>query len=130
MPNMYLLFSHTLTKEQINDAKKNYNVKQFIKLPNNLQKIWSDVNPFQIEKKLLHEVEIFLSENAKPADYILIQGEWGFTYSMVNFSMRQGYIPIYSATKREYSQKIIDDKIVNEHIFHHVRFKKYKEFVD
>jgi len=40
---MFLLFSHKLTDTQIKDAIQNLKVTDFIYLPDNLQKLWSNV---------------------------------------------------------------------------------------
>ena len=42
---MFLLFSHSLTDEQKKDAIENLKVTKFISLPEQLQKLWSNIPP-------------------------------------------------------------------------------------
>ena len=67
----------------------------------------------------------FLIENAEKEDYVLVQGEWGITYDMVNFCKELGLIPIYSSTKREAIEKKEGDKIIKTSVFRHRGFIKY-----
>ena len=45
MNKMYLLFSHKLTNEQIDDANTNLKVYDFVSLPETLQTLWSNIPP-------------------------------------------------------------------------------------
>jgi Tfp pilus assembly pilus retraction ATPase PilT len=48
---MILLFSHTLTDKQKEDAKQKWQV-DFVYLPKELQRIWSDISPDYILTRL------------------------------------------------------------------------------
>ncbi len=127
MPKMFLLFSHKLTDEQIKDARESLNVDEFIYLPKKLQKLWSDIPP-DIEDidDYLKPIEDFLKKYAKPNDYVLIQGDFGATYKLVNFAFGNKLIPIYSTTKRIVKDINKDGKIITIREFKHCRFRKYK----
>ena len=43
MKKMFLLFSHSLTPSQIEDAKSNLGIEKFVYLPEDLQLLWSDI---------------------------------------------------------------------------------------
>jgi len=125
MQKMFLFFSHKLTQEQIDDAKK-MGVKKFIYLPKDLQKLFSNVPP---ELESLDEYkkpfEEYLLKNAKKGDFVLLQGDFGLVCSLVGFCKRLGLIPIYATTKRVAIEKIIDGKTVKISKFHHIRFRRY-----
>ena len=71
---------------------------------------------------------LVMIENNNGKNYILVQGEYGAVYHMVNFAFENNCIPIYSASKRAYeSKKIDEDKIENIHYFKHIKFQLYKE---
>ncbi|MBP7139358.1 MAG: hypothetical protein KBA47_00295 [Caldisericia bacterium] len=124
--NIFLLFSHSLTAIQTKDIFENLKCKEIIKLPKELQEIWSNVNPHIHENEKLDKIKSFLKENGKKGDYVLIQGEWGFTYHMVNFSKDIGLIPVYSTTERVYEEEIQPDgSVKNIHFFKHIKFKEY-----
>jgi hypothetical protein len=122
---MYLFFSHKLTQEQIEEAKKNLKIKEFIYLPDILQKKWSNVPP-ELENitEYARDFENFL-ENAKKGDYILIQGDFGLTCYLVNFSKNRGLIPVYATTKRISKDMKKDGKIIKVSEFKHIKFRKY-----
>ena len=122
---MYLLFSHTLTEFQIQDAKTTLKIDEFIYLPKNLQKIWSEIPP-EIDNlsEYLSDIKEFLKKTKK-GEYVLIQGEFGAVYHMVNFSKSLGLIPIYATTKRETIELKVNDKIIKKSVFRHIRFREY-----
>ncbi|MCQ6253565.1 MAG: CRISPR-associated protein Csx20 [Methanocaldococcus sp.] len=124
---MFLLFSHNLTDDQINDARENLKVDKFIYLPKELQNIWSNIPP-EIEDitDYLKPIKEFLKNNANDGDYVLIQGDFGATYNMVNYAFENNLIPIYATTKRVVKEVIEDGKVITIREFKHCRFRKYK----
>lgn len=124
MKKLVLLFSHNLTKEQIRDAKENLEISSFIYLPDSLQNKWSN---FEIDDNDgVEEIKEYIRNNATIGDYILIQGEYGLVFKMVNWSLNNGYIPIYSYTKRAYkNEELIDGTIKNIHYFKHICYREY-----
>lgn len=126
MKKLILLFSHKLTKKQIEDAKENLKCDQIIYLPKELQEIWSNVNPEKIENDKLKKIKEFLIKNAVKGDYVLIQGEWGFSYNMINFAKEKEYVPVYSTTKRNAVETIDENgDLKKTMIFKHVKYKLY-----
>ncbi len=126
MKKIIMLFSHTLTEHQINDLKRELNVEKIIMLNKKMQNIWSNVDPTKDERDDLKYIKEFILKELKKMDYILIQGEWGYIYEMVNWAKKNSFVPIYSATKRDYQEEILKDGTVkNIHYFKHVKFKKY-----
>ena len=126
MSNMFLLFSHKLTDEQIKDAKENLGVNEFIYLPEDLQYKFSNVPP-EIEdiKEYSKDFKEFLKNNAKKQDFILIQGDFGVVFQMVEFCKENNLKAIYSTTKRVVKEQIIDGKIIKTSEFRHIRFRNY-----
>ena len=126
MKKMFLLFSHKLTPKQIDDAKKNLNIDEFIPLPNTLQQLWSNIPPeIDTLKKQLKPIKKFLKKSAKKGDYILIQGDFGAVYNMVNFAKKLNTVALYATTKREFSEKVVDGKVIKTSIFSHILFREY-----
>ena len=93
--NMILIFSHELTTTQIDDARKSLGVRDFIKT------------------------------NAKIGDVALVQGDFGATYSIVNFCKKNGIKAIYATTKRTIKESMVGDKVVKNSIFEHVKFREF-----
>jgi len=126
MKNMFLLFSHKLTNEQIIDAKKVLKVDDFVYLPNDLQSLWSNV-PAELEslKSYLLPLKEYIKNNAKKDDFILIQGDFGAVYEMVNYAKKLNLTPVYATTKRETQEEIQKEKVVKISKFKHIRYRKY-----
>lgn len=125
MYKVLLLFSHKLTENQIFELKNNFKVDKVIYLDENMQKIWSNVdvdNDYQLNLDIIKK---FLRETLDRGDYVLIQGEWGYTYQMVEFCKKNDFTPIYSFSKRE-SSEVKENEIVKKvSIFKHIKFIKY-----
>jgi hypothetical protein len=126
---MILLFNHTLTNAQKEDAKSSLDVKEFITLPKELLYIWSNI-PTETESLfvLLTPIREFISKEARKGDYILIQGDFGATYAMVEFTKSLGLIPVYATTKREVIETKEGEKVIKKSIFKHERFREYEKF--
>lgn len=124
---LILLFSHTLTDEQIKEAEDEMNIEEFIYLPKELQYIWSNIPPEgELPLDLLKKIKDFILKNANTGDYVLIQGDFGATYHMVEWSKLNNFVPVYATSKREYKSEINENGIVtNIHIFKHVNFRRY-----
>ena len=125
MKRMFLLFSHKLTEEQEKDAKENLGIEEFVYLPENLQKTWSNIPP-EIEdiKPLLEDIKQFLREKASKGDVVLIQGDFGAVVEIVEF-IRYWLVPVYATTKRVVTERKKGDRIIKQSQFKHVKFRKY-----
>ena len=126
MPNLHLFFSHRLTEEQIIDAKENLKVEEFVYLPKDLQQLFSNVPP-ELEDlgEYVRPFVKYLLKNAKVGDYILLQGDFGLVYRLVEVAKSLGLIPVYATTKRVAIEKNIDGKSVKISEFRHIRFRRY-----
>lgn len=127
MPNLFLLFSHTLTPEQVKDANEVLDVGKIISLPLSLQEIWSNVDPVgELNTKPLDEIALWLKEHSSKGDFVLIQGEFGATHYLIEHCFNAGLIPIYATSRRIYEEIKNDDGTVErKHIFKHVNFRRY-----
>ena len=126
MKKMILLFSHTLTQLQINDAKSSLGVEELVLLDANLQNIWSNV-PAYLDNVVdyLQPVRDFLIDNMEEDDVVLVQGDFGATCAMASFVKSLGGVAVYATTKRDVIEKEIDGKIVKTSVFEHVRFRRF-----
>ena len=84
--SMILVFSHELTATQTDDAKESLGVFNFIKMPQTLQDKWSNVLPELSDlDEFITDFEKFIKTNMKMGDVVLVQGDFGATYGVVNF---------------------------------------------
>jgi len=124
---MILLFSHKLTESQKKDAVKNWDIEYFITLPENLQKIWSNIDPnLESLSELLLPICTFLDDVAEKGDIVLIQGDFGACYNLVEHAKSNTLVPVYATTKRLVKEYIDNGKSIKESIFEHRRFRRYE----
>ena len=123
---MYLLFSHKLTKEQELDAKNTLNIKEFIYLPDNLQKLWSNIPPdINDIDRFLNPIKDFLKRNLKDGDFVLVQGDFGATCKIASFVKALKAKPVYATTVRDSKEELINGNIVKTSVFKHVMFRSF-----
>jgi hypothetical protein len=123
---MFLLFSHNMTDEQKEDAKIEFGVEEFVSLPKDLQDIWSNVPPhLESLYDYLEPIRIYLLDNKKRKDILLIQGDFGATCEMALFAKHMDWEAVYATTERNVEEKEINGKIIKTSIFKHVRFRKF-----
>ena len=129
MPKLFLLFSHYVTDEQFEDAKRTLKITEFISLPKELQFIFSNV-PADLETidAYLQPILDWINEHCTDKnDYILVQGDFGATYFLVDYCKKNNYAtPIYATTERKSVEELqADGSIKTQRIFKHKRFRLY-----
>lgn len=124
MKTLFILMNHLLTKEQEKDAIENLNIDNFVVIGDEK---WGNIDP--ADKSILSSIESYkgkLKEHSKFGDVLLVQGDFGATYAMVNFAKNIGLIPIYATTRRIVSEQVEDGKLVIKREFKHGRFREYE----
>lgn len=129
MPNLFLLFSHYITDEQYKDARQFLGITDFVRLPDDLQQHFSNV-PADLETidEYLQPILDWIDEHCTDYnDYILIQGDFGATYFLVDYCKQMNYAtPMYATTERKSVQEVQEDgSIKTQRIFKHKRFRLY-----
>ena len=127
MSNLFLIFNHEITSIQESDARSSLGVKRITDLPPDFKKLWRQVPPDLSEiSGYLGPVKTWLAKQAAKSDYVLIQGDFGACYILVNFAFDIGLIPIYSTTTRDATEEYDKDGSVRLiHQFKHQAFRKY-----
>ena len=123
MKTLFILMNHTLTLEQEEDAKENLKIEKFVNIADAK---WSDIDPF--EKSVVNVINIYkdrLTQQASAGDVLLVQGDFGATYNMINFAKNIGIKTIYATTKRIAQELTIDGKLVTRREFKHEKFREY-----
>lgn len=130
MSTLYILLNHTLTEEQRINARKQLKVHSFVEPPEEISKIWSSVEPEgELNLERLNKVVDWLSQNTRSGDFVLVQGEYGATYYVVNYCFQQELVPVYATSKRVYEEKVLEDgSVERRHLFKHVNFRIYRRW--
>ena len=126
--SLFLIFNHDITPVQESDARDSLGVQQIINMPPDLKALWRQIPPDLTEiSGYLEPIKNWLAGQARKNDYVLIQGDFGACFIMVNFAFEIGLIPIYSTTEREAVEEHKEDGAVNlVHQFRHRIFRKYE----
>ena len=127
MKKMYLLFNHTLTPAQKADAQKHFDIESFVALPDDLQRLWSQI-PAEAESldAMLSPLWEWLEQETKEGDVALVQGDFGASCLAVRRLQTMGVVCCYATTKRKAIERHIGDRVLKESLFEHVRFRVYE----
>ncbi len=122
-----ILFNHTLTSEQHSQADQEFEYPEIVVLPPDLKQLWGQIptDGDTLEDILLPFYD-WMGKNGRPGDVVLIQGEFGATFSMVTHALKKGLIPVYATTKRKAQEtQLPDGTIKTTHVFQFCRFRRY-----
>lgn len=129
MSRTFCLLNHTLTKNQLEELKEKFASKEIIYPPEELSKLWSQIPPEKENTEIVRSVVLWLkSSGAKDGDLLIIQGEFGSTFTLVDYALKNHLVPLYATTKRVAKESRNGEKVQREYVFEHVSFKKYKYF--
>lgn len=90
-----LLFSHQLTENQAKELMEDFEVKKILNLPTELQEMWSNVSIKENYMENLEKIKKYIENNFSKDDVILVQGNWGYTYNLVKWSIDNDLIPSF-----------------------------------
>ena len=125
-PTLYLLFNHTLTPEQEEDAYSSLGVESIVYMPDDILAIWKNISPQKkYLKELLYPIYDSMHKLCKEEDYILVQGDFGATYQVVQKAFSLKLKPIYATTQRTSVEKLVDGKNIKTSVFEHVIYREY-----
>ena len=127
MPSLFLIFNHIFTEEQKEDAREKLKINNFINMPDNLKIIWANIPPeLDSISDFINPIKQWVLESSRPKDFVLIQGDFGACYLMVNFALKNDLVPIYATSKRQAKEDILPDGSIRLlHYFKHYGFRKY-----
>jgi hypothetical protein len=102
-------------------------VTKIVLPPEELRSLWAAIPPDSPTlKDILVPVCSWLEKQSAAGDFILIQGEFGACYLLVQHALEFGLVPVYSTTERHAREKHLPDgRVQLEHTFDHVRFRRY-----
>ena len=120
-----LLFSHQLTENQEKELVENFKIKKIVSLSSELQEMWSNVSIKENYKENLEKIKKYIEENFNENDVILVQGNWGYTYNIVKWSIEKKLVPVYSYTERNVEEIKDGENVKKISYFKHVKFIEY-----
>ena len=119
------LFSHQLTENQEKELVENFKIKKIVSLSSELQEMWSNVSIKENYKENLEKIKKYIEENFNENDVMLVQGNWGYTYNIVKWSIEKKLVPVYSYTERNVEEIKDGENVKKISYFKHVKFIEY-----
>lgn len=130
MPNTFCLLNHELTQKQTAELHASFGSDRIIYPPNWIATLWSSITTDRELVKARIEPFITWLQEARKGDLAVIQGEFGATFALVDFSLRKGLIPLYAVTKRVAQETRKDETVYRSYVFEHVCFRPYRYYQD
>ena len=127
--NAVLLWSHQITFEQTIDLKSNWGVELIFEMAEAIKNAWGQVPTSEIDFfSYTDKVREWLLKVTKKDDVVVIQGEYGLTYFMVNWCLSRDLVPVYALTERRSEEiKAPDGAITKISRFCHCGFRVYQK---
>lgn len=128
MPKTFCLLNHSLTQNQLDELERQFGSAEVVYPNEALAKLWAQISPEKSNNEIIAAVTEWLENNAADGDLFVVQGEFGSTFAVVDYALKNGLIPLYAATKRIAKESRDGEIVHREYIFEHVCFKKYEYF--
>lgn len=125
LKKVLVLTSHPILPEQNQELKSRFKIGEIKFLPENLQQIWSNVLYDDKYYSNLDKIKNYMIETLKKEDYVIIQGNWGYVYKLVEEAKNNKIIPLYAFSIRDSSEEIINGEVVKIVKFKHQCFVEY-----
>ena len=122
------LVSHAPTLEQKEQLKEKWGINNLIIPPEEIQKIWASIPPdISSVNQWIEPIINWLSDVCSSGDIIVVQGDYGATFIVVNWAKKKGCVPVYATTQRILEEeKKEDGSVIQKRIFKHSCFRKYE----
>lgn len=126
--SLFLIFNHTFTEAQREDAYNSLDVSRIIDMPDDYKAIWQSIPPeLEYISEHIEPIHEWLQYRAETGDYVLIQGDFGACYILVNYAFKLNLVPVYSTTEREANETGLPDGTIKiTHHFRHINFRRYE----
>lgn len=128
MPRTFCLLNHTLTQKQLAELGEKFNSKEVVYPEKNLAELWAQIPPEKSNEEVIESVVLWLKDKVVQGDLFIIQGEFGSTFTLVDFALKNGLVPLYATTRRIAKESRAGETVHREYIFEHVCFKRYEYF--
>ena len=126
MKKFIVLMSHDMSDKQKNDAYENLKVTKIIEAPTNIKKIWGNIDPISdLNTVKLDEIVSWIKENSNKQDYVLVQGEFGATFYIVDYCFKNNLIPVYATSIRRVEETRQGEKVITNRVFVHEGYRRY-----
>lgn len=129
MANALCLLNHVLTANQCTELVDTFAVEMILLPPSDLKLLWSSIpTGIDLSQSTFSPIIHWLESVSESGDYLIIQGEFGATFYMVEFAFSHSLIPLHSVTNRIAQESRTDEIVCRSYIFEHIRFRRYIQY--
>ena len=126
MCKAYCLMNHELTRKQIDELEKRFFACEIVCPEKSLAERWGQVPALpELDMVLIGDVVRWLSSAAE-GDLLLVQGEVGSTFMIVDYGLKRGLIPLHAVTRRVSAEVREGETVRKTNVFEHACFRKYE----
>lgn len=114
-----------MTEAQLAELKQRYHSTQVVYPPEDISAAWSQLSPgLAYDTNVIKAVLYWLKET-EPGDTVVIQGEAGSTFILVDYLLTHDLIPLHSVSRRVSSEEHAGELVKKSLVFKHVCFRPY-----
>jgi hypothetical protein len=124
---MPVVLNHQLSPEQREDARRRWGVYEFLTMPPHLAATWANIDPHgALDLDVATAIVDWVRSVAPVGSPVVVQGEAGMTFEVVNRLIVAGYVPVYATSERKVVETVLPDgSTETRRIFEHVQFRAY-----
>ena len=121
------MLNHKLTENQEKELKEVFKSEKTVVAPSDLSWAWSAIKTdFELDYELLKEVENWISTNSEKGDCIILQGEFGHSFYLIDYCLKHELVPLHAVTEHVENLVKNGEKIERKLVFEHKCFRKYE----
>lgn len=128
MSRTFCLLNHILTQKQLDELKQKFGSTEVVYPEESLSTQWAQIPPEESNADIIASVVLWLKRNAERGDFFIVQGEFGSTFTLVDFALKNALVPLYATTRRVAKEFRSGETVRREYVFEHVCFKEYRYF--
>jgi CRISPR-associated DxTHG motif protein len=122
VPRLFNVTNHQLTADQIEDARQRWDIVDVVDLDEELKAVWANIEVGSAASLIFDR----LWQRSTHADVIVVQGEYGATFTLVSMLRTAGRRVVYASTAREVTEcQEPDGSVTTVHRFRHRGFLEY-----
>jgi len=130
MPDAYCLLNHELTAKQREELFQDFGVERVVAPPAEAAALWGNMpTGASLSRAALEPITGWLAA-AAPGSVVVLQGEAGAAFALVDFALGRGLAPVYAVTARVARESREGEKVLRSYVFEHVRFRTYRRYAD
>ena len=124
----YSLINHKLTENQMKELKEVFGADEIVYPDEDLVKLWAQISTErQLDYAVIDKVVEWL-ENSTEGDVVVVQGEFGCTFCIVDFALKRGLVPVHAVTKRVEEETAEGEVVTKKYVFMHCCLRKYEYY--